>query len=336
MPNTGLRSKGVTPEKTAEVIELRPKRAFRGRAFVGFGNLVPCLHGKSIFPLPPKQEKLYFNVATDSVLDHFDGELDPSYQDDIKKHMKLVMDSMRPERQRLGTFLTRAENKFFNQEWRVKFPFASHRLSEYNSAHSEVIDIEKSVGGYYSPEMYPNATRNMPLALMSGISQSHGGVKSDKVEVLNIAQLELRKAETSLQNIFDAVERPGATSDFQLRYEKYQNKVAHYLKAGERWTKPKNSLNKIRELKQLDNYNQFESWLLTDKESPDDLNMFHEAWLGTGLANRLINPTQAVRIGHWTTTFFQYANFKENRPVVSNLKNVFSVFDDFSIRDLTS
>ena len=316
VPNSGVRSAGITPEKST-VADLRPKRAFRGRAFVGFGNLVQCLHGSSVFPLPPKQEKLYFNVATDACLDHFDGDLDSTYQDDIKRHMKLVMDSMRPERQKLKTFLTRAENKFFNQEWKIKFPFSSHRLQEFNSMHSEAIDIEKSVGGHYSPEMYPEATKPMPLALMSGISQSHGGIKTDKVEKLNIAEIELRMAETSLQNIFDAVERPGATSDFQLRYEKYQNKVAHYLKVGDRWMKPKNSLNKIRELKQLDNYNQFESWMLEQKDSLDDLNMFHESWLDKGLAGRLITPTQAVRIGHWTTTFFQYTNMKENRPVVS-------------------
>ena len=299
------------------MFDLRPKRAFRGRPFVGLGNLVPSLHGSSVFPLAPKQEKLYFNIATDAVVDHFDGDLDSTYMDDIKCYMKRVMDSMHPERQSLRTFLTRAENKFFNREWSIKFPFSSHRLAEYNSAHSDAIEIERNVGGYYSPEMYPNATKPMPLALMSGISQSHGGIKTDKVEVLNIAELELRMAETSLQNIFDAVERPGASSDFQLRIEKFQNKVAHYLKVGDKWTKPKNTLNKIRELKQLDNYNQFESWLLTEKDSLDDLNMFHEAWLETGLAARLITPTQAVRIGHWTTTFFQYANVKDNRPVVS-------------------
>ena len=297
--------------------ELRPRRAYRGRAFVGFGNVCPVLHGTVIFPLPPKQEKVYFNVANDGAIDHYDGDPNPAFMDDIKQHMHYVMASLQPERQTLATFLARTNNFDFNREWREKFPFSSHRLHEHNAMHTEGLEIERNAATLHDPSLYLDEVASIrPHAIMSGISQKHGGVKTDKAEIVNWPELELRMAQTTLQNIFNSVERPDADTDFQLRFKTYRNKVAHFLKSGEKWDHPDDYEGKVRELKFLDSYNKFEAWILEEKTALTDLNMLHELWLTNGFARRIVPNSQITRLGHWCTIFFQYPNFKNNRPLV--------------------
>ena len=299
--------------------ELRPRRAYRGRAFVGFGNIVPVLHGTVVFPLPPKEEKLYFNVANDGAIDHYDGEANHSFIDDIKAYMDLVMASLQPERQNLVTFLSRTNNMYFNSEWRRKFPFSSHRLHEHSAMHDPSHQLERTAASSYDPVMYLDIEPGTHHAIMSGISRKHGGVKTDKAEIVNWAELELRMAQSTLRNIFNSVERPDADSDFQLRFQTYRNKVAHFIKSGEKWDHPKDYEGKVRELKSLDSYNKFEEWILEEKTSLSDLNMLHELWLTNGFARRIVTNSQIIRLGHWCTVFFQYSHFKNNRPMVSTI-----------------
>ena len=129
----------VQPDRafTEENLQKRPKRAFWGRAFIGMGQFCPNLHGTSIFPLPPRQEKMYYNVATNAPLDHMDGELDPIFMDDIKIYMKPILGSLNPPTQNRAGFLSRLD-KLVYVDWKTKFPYASHRLQDFNSAYSQV------------------------------------------------------------------------------------------------------------------------------------------------------------------------------------------------------
>ena len=145
----------------------RPKKAFRGRAFLSFGNAIKPLHGTEIFPLSPKQEKFYFKVASNSSIDHYDGELDQTFLDDIKRFMNPIMESLSPEDQKDHTFLNRIRigsiskifqikfyvlrkylnfiiycnflktmhSKKFSLDWKTKFPYAGNRIGEYNFEH---------------------------------------------------------------------------------------------------------------------------------------------------------------------------------------------------------
>ena len=85
VPNSEQNNLQNSAEKVIEDGIRRPKKAFRGRAFLSFGNAIKPLHGTEIFPLSPKQEKLYYKVATNSTIDHYDGELDQTFLDDIKR-----------------------------------------------------------------------------------------------------------------------------------------------------------------------------------------------------------------------------------------------------------
>ena len=127
---------GPSTSKPVDALITRPKKAFLGRAFLSFGNFIKPLHGTKIFPLSPKQEKLYFKVATDSPIDHYDGETDQTFMDDIKKFMKPILESFLPNDQLHPRFLFRRRNKFL-ANWRAKFPLASNRIMEYSGLMGE-------------------------------------------------------------------------------------------------------------------------------------------------------------------------------------------------------
>ena len=140
---------------------------------------------------------------------------------------------------------------------------------------------------------------------MSGISNHHGGTKTDVVETFSLEDLEVRLASTSLANIMDNVDRPERSSDFQLRYQKYLSKVEKYFKNGHTWTRPWGSEEKLSTLRHLENYQQFEEWILTPADDPSKLFHMHEKWL----KNTYIPESQAVKIGHWTFTYTYHHDF---------------------------
>ena len=123
--------------------QYRSKRAFLGRPFPCFGFITPMLIGTQVFPLAPKQEKLFFTVATDGPMDHYDGEPDHTYLDDIRRYMDPVLAALQPNRQSRPEFLNRAQNDF-HADWLAKFPFASHRLFAYCGMRRQMTEAEMS------------------------------------------------------------------------------------------------------------------------------------------------------------------------------------------------
>ena len=118
------------------------------------GIFTPNLIGTSIFPLSPKQEKLYHAVATNGPVNHFDGDIDENYMDDIKRFMAPVLASHRPNNQEKPNFLARWNNDF-NQDWQQKFPLASHRIFERASNRIELSTAEQSAAAFsLSPNLY--------------------------------------------------------------------------------------------------------------------------------------------------------------------------------------
>ena len=118
------------------------------------GIFTPNLIGSEVFPLAPKQEKLYYYVATDGPVNHFDGDVDESFMDDIKRFMKPVLASLKPKNQRKENFLARWENEF-EEDWMQKFPYASHRIRERNSQRHWLSMTECSAQSFsFSPNLY--------------------------------------------------------------------------------------------------------------------------------------------------------------------------------------
>ena len=114
----------------------RQKALFKGRYFPSFGLLCPPLAGTEIFPVSPRMEKLHFAVAAEMPMDHFDGEPQQQYLDDIKEYMAPIFESYQLSNK--DRYLHRFKNPNFNDEWSKKFPYASHRFQEGNSIRSKV------------------------------------------------------------------------------------------------------------------------------------------------------------------------------------------------------
>ena len=118
------------------------------------GIFTPSLIGTEIFPLSPKQEKMYHAVATDAPINHFDGDSDETFLDDIKTHMSAVLVSNRPNNQSKPDFLVRWNNDF-NEDWAQKFPHASHRIFERNPRRIQLTADEQSAESFsLSPNLY--------------------------------------------------------------------------------------------------------------------------------------------------------------------------------------
>ena len=278
--------------------------------------IITKLKTKLVFPYAPRQEKLHFLIATDGPINHFDGEPDETYFADVRKYMAKVLAARNPPRQSKENFLCRQENDFAG-DWVAKFPFASHRIKEYNAEHAEIPQNERNAASFqHFPAMYEDDRPMLkPLAQMSGISATHGGVKTDEVETISLAEIERRMASTSLDNIFDRVDKPDSASNFQMRYSKFLNKVQIFFDHGFTWFQPPNIKDQLEVVKGFGNYVQFENWLLQEKQSLGLLNLMHEKWIRT---DELIHTQQqAVKVNHWLHIFFKYNNFKKIRPAVS-------------------
>ena len=149
--------------------------------------------------------------------------------------MKPILNSFNFNLSTRKGFLSRADSKF-TEDWKLKFPYASNRFGQFSASHKELLPCERTASASsYNPTLY-DGVKSAPSTntlLMSGISMSHGGVKSDKVEKVNLADLEVRMVQSSLKKIYDEVDKPDAESDFTLRYNTYLNKVSHFFKAAE-------------------------------------------------------------------------------------------------------
>ena len=127
-----------------------------------------------------------------------------------------------------------------------------------------------------------------------------------------VAQLEAVVAKTSLEQIWEKVDKPHICTEFNLRYTKYLNKVNHFLENGSKWVTPHGFFSQLREMRSLQTYNQFEEWMLTEKPRLVELHTFHETWLSD-------KKPHHVRLAQWLPRFLKYSNFKNVRPMVGIL-----------------
>ena len=107
----------------------RPKNLLLGTYFPNIaGILCPPLWGTRLFPLAAKQEKLHFIAAADGKLDHFDGQPDQFYLEDIQKIMAKTFRSWDTQPNfEYCPDLRSANLAYF---WRNKFPFAIQKFEE--------------------------------------------------------------------------------------------------------------------------------------------------------------------------------------------------------------
>ena len=115
-------------------------------------------------------EKLHFAVAADLPVDHFDGEPQQQYLDDIKEYMGPIFESYQLSSK--DRYLHRFKNPNFNEEWAKKFPYASHRFHEGNSIRGKVgADEVFKVNLETNPNLLDNYKENLNPELLG---ERHG------------------------------------------------------------------------------------------------------------------------------------------------------------------
>ena len=107
----------------------RPKNLLLGTYFPNIaGLLCPPLWGTRLFPLAAKQEKLHFIAAADGKLEHFDGQPDQAYLEDIQKVMTKTFRSW--DTKPNFDFCPDIKSANMAYFWRNKFPFAIQKFED--------------------------------------------------------------------------------------------------------------------------------------------------------------------------------------------------------------
>ena len=91
--------------------------------------LWPPLAGSRMFPFSAFQEKVHFMVAAQGRLDRFDGNENPAYFEDIRKHMERTFAGWDAPLNLGGDYL-QFDSPTLARDFERKFPFAGHRFGQ--------------------------------------------------------------------------------------------------------------------------------------------------------------------------------------------------------------
>ena len=333
----------VTPENIP-LPPARQKALFKGRYFPSFGLICPPLAGTEIFPISPRMEKIHFAVAADLPMDHFDGEPQQQYIDDIKSYMAPIFASYQVSNK--DKYLHRFKNPNFNEEWAKKFPYSSHRFQEGNAIRRKVGPDEVfKVNFDTNPNLLDNYKENLNPDILS---EKHGKGKSclnivdmsmsstsiiyqtdkssvDKIDFLGSKfRHEQLQVATSIQAQqyetrqvgFSASQMKEESSDSLMfsdeigrKFDKFLNLSKNFFAKGYKAI-PFHQQVPMLELHTFTTYEQFEDWIFQVKDQNEVPNATHEKCLMMAPWKDHFSTTQRLKINGWLGTLFKMDRIK--------------------------
>ena len=310
------------PNMTPENIQLPPARQkalFKGRYFPSFGLICAPLAGTEIFPISPKMEKLHFAVAADMPLDHFDGEPQQQYLDDIKQYMDPIFQSYQVSNR--DKFLHRYKNPNFNEEWAQKFPYSSHRFQEGNAIRGKIGEKEVfKVTLETNPDLLENYQENLSHG---SLGERHGRGSKFRHEQLQVTasmqaqQFEARQIGFLAGQMKDESSESLINSDATGRkFDKFLTLAKTVLTKGQNFI-PFHQQVPMLELHTLTTYEQFEDWIFKVRDQNEVPNATHEKCLLLPPWNDNFAMTQRLKIGSWFGTLIKYDRIKMIKHKVS-------------------
>ena len=302
----------------ATMAPARQKALFKGRYFTSFGILCAPLNGTEIFPLAPKMEKIHFAVAADMPLDHFDGEPQQHYFDDIKRHMETVFKSYQLSSR--DRYLHRFKNSNFDDEWRMKFPFASHRFYEGNAVRNDIGEAEKfKTSLEKNPNLFQGYRENLHV---QDFGESHGKGSKLRHEQLNViaspqaAQRETRMIGLSANRMkIESSDSLAKADDLGRRFDMFLTTAKKFFNKGHRMIQQVENVPML-ELRAFTTYEQFENWIFQERDIRDVPNATHEKCLMMAPWDAYFNNTQRLKIAGWLSTLVRFDRIKLIRPKV--------------------
>ena len=307
----------VTPE--VFLPPARQKALFKGRYFPSFGTLCPPLNGTEIFPISPRMEKLHFAVAADLPMDHFDGEPQQQYLDDIKGYMAPIFASYQVSNK--DKYLHRFQNPNFENEWAEKFPYASHRFKEGNAIRKKVGAAEVfKVNLNTNPNLLDGYRENLNP---NSLGDKHGKGSKFRHEQIQVAQ-SVQAQQFEIRQIgFVAGQMKEESSDSLVfsdeigrKFEKFVNITKNFFAKGHKSIQAHQQIP-MMDLHELNTYEQFEDWIFQVKDENDVPNATHEKCLLWAPWNERFSTSQRLKITSWFGTMLKFDRIKMIKRKVS-------------------
>ena len=310
--NPGSRVDLNTSSETTVMPPARQKALFKGRYFPSFGILCSPLAGTEIFPISPKMEKLHFAVAADMPVDHFDGEPQQQYLDDIKEYMQPIFASYQLSNR--AKYLHRYKNPNFNEEWATKFPYASHRFKEGNAIRGKVGAEEVfRVTLESNPNLMDEYQENLNPA---NLGDRHGKGSKLRHEQLQVSISTQAQQTEARQVAFTAGQMREQSSDSLMssdvlgrRFEKFLSLTKAFFIKGHK-TVTFHAQVPMLDLHSLTTYEEFEDWIFQVKDQNEFPNATHEKCLLMEPWTEQFSNTQRLKIGDWLGTLLKFDRIK--------------------------
>ena len=321
--NTPFYNKGVeqivnVSQDNINLAPARQKALFKGRYFVSFGILCAPLAGTEIFPMAPRMEKLHFAVAADMPLDHFDGEPQQQYLDDIKSYMTKIFKSYQVSNR--DRYLHRFKNANFDDEWKLKFPFASHRFFEGNAVRGVIGENEKfKTSLEANPNLFQGYKENLHL---QDLGERHGkGSKLRHEHLQATASPQAAQRETRLIGLsanrmkIESSDSLSNSDELGRKFDKFLSTARQFFAKGHRSISQVQNIPML-ELRSFTTYEQFENWLFQERDIAEFPNATHEKCLMMAPWDEFFNNTQRIKVAGWMSTLVKFDRIKIIRPKV--------------------
>ena len=295
----------------------RTSGTFNGVYFPCFGIFSAPLFGTEIFPLPPKQEKYHFNLVMNEPTDHYDGNPNSKYEDEIRRFMK---DQIFAFEQTSTSFnAQRLLDEQMDLWWR-KFPLASIRWGQTVAAYEELPPIREK---FYSVEANPNLLTNrmdhyrVPLGNVK-TKQTVSGAHSQPKPVTSKDRL-LEKRQQLESDKFKVFlgETDFRQTTTMVAYDEFTKVVHHFRINGGSFKEPSNHIRKMANLlKDVNSITDMQKWLVFN-QGKEDFNAYHDGWTQTPLMRKRISITDRARRTEDMLACLEYHNFLQIRSKVS-------------------
>ena len=289
-----------------------------GVYFPCFGIFVGPLFGTEVFPLPPRQEKVHFNLVTGRPTDHYDGNPNGQYEIEIRRYMKKVLNSFI----RTPTFNLFDDLDFSQAKWYEKFPFAKIRWGQKVAASAATPTMDAFRPIERNPNLFNEAPDRLPEYKGKCLVKTTGAPEHTPVAPIQSKDhLIARKQQLDVEKIKDFLGNSDqGQSAAVLEYKKFMEVVEHFRKNGGDFKPPANVIRKtLAIIRDVDSVPDMQKWLLLQQSNGTDFHAYHDTWANRKLIEAAVSTTQRAKISSYMLTCLEYNHFLYIRNQVSFL-----------------
>ena len=292
----------------------RTSGTFNGVYFPCMGIFCGPLFGTDIFPLPPRQEKYHFNLVMDKPTDHYDGNPNSAYEDQVRRYMQKPSRAFERTNLRFNSQQSLTANE---RNWNLKFPFSSQRFGVQVQAASkpdyifQPVEYNQHLLTKESDHFRPFRGGNTPKSTVTGQHNPVTPTKSqekllERRNQLNVNKLKIFIGEAEFHH-----------SETLTAYDKFNEVVKAFRKNGGTFKQPTSHIRKATALiTEVQSVTDMQVWLAKN-QGKHDFNSFHEAWYDTPILRRRMLQSDKAKLSSFMFNCLEYHNFVQFRNTVS-------------------